>query len=127
MTVAVIGLGYVGLTLALALAQNGVKVLGVEIKHDSYEKLSKGIPTLNELGIDQCLKRNLGKNFHIFSKLEDLTEKPQVYVLCVATPLKNNLLNMEHLIRATKSIGKVMSGEESLNKNPNNKDYDRFI
>ena len=114
MIVAVVGLGYVGLTLALALAENGVKVAGIEIKHDSYEKLSKGIPTLNELGIEQYLKRNLGKNFHVFSKLEDLTEKPQYYVLCVATPIKNNSLNMEHLIRATKSIGKVMTGEELI-------------
>jgi len=59
MTVAVIGLGFVGLTLSLALADKGVKVSGVEINPDSYNKLSSGVPTLNEHGIDQYLKRNL--------------------------------------------------------------------
>ena len=65
MAIAIIGLGYVGLTLALALADKGIKVLGVEINPDAYTKLSKGIPTRNELGIDKYLKRNLGKNFQL--------------------------------------------------------------
>ena len=114
MTVTVIGLGFVGLTLSLALADKGVKVSGVEINPDSYNKLSTGVSTLNELGIDQYLKRNLGKNFHVFSKLEDVQEKPTVYVICVATPIENNLPNMEHLVRATKTIGKFMSGDELI-------------
>tara|TARA_B100000029_G_C17598498_1_gene964985 strand:+ start:2013 stop:3317 length:1305 start_codon:yes stop_codon:yes gene_type:complete len=112
MYVAVIGLGFVGLTLSLALAEKGVRVAGIEIKEESCKKLSQGIPTFNESGIDRYLERNLGKNFEVFSKLEDLVDKPEYYVLCVATPIKNGSLNMEHLIRATRSIGKVMTGDE---------------
>ena len=112
MYVAVIGLGFVGLTLALSLAEKGVRVAGVEIKEDSFKKLSQGIPTLNENGIESFLERNLGKNFQVYEKLEDLEEKPQFYVLCVATPIHNGLLNMDHLIRATRSIGQNMTGDE---------------
>ena len=112
MTIAIIGLGYVGLTLALALADKGVKVLGIEINPDVYTKLSKGIPTRNESGLDKYLKRNLGKNFNVFLNLDNLPEKPTVYIICVPTPIKNNLPNMDHLIKATKSIGKSMSGDE---------------
>ena len=114
MYVAVIGLGFVGLTLSLALAEKGVRVAGVEIKEESYKKLSQGIPTFNESGIDRYLERNLGKNFEVYSKIEDLVEKPEYYVLCVATPIKDGSLNMEHLIRATKSIGKIMNGDEVI-------------
>ena len=114
MTIAIIGLGYVGLTLALALADKGIKVLGVEINPDAYTKLSKGIPTRNELGIDKYLKRNLGKNFNVFLNLDNLPEKPTVYIICVPTPIKNNLPNTDHLIKATKSIGKSMSGDELI-------------
>ena len=107
MFVAVVGLGFVGLTLSLALVEKGIKVAGIEINQKSYEKLSKGISTINESGVELYLKKNLGKNFQVFSKLEDLKEKPEFYVLCVATPIKSNSLNTDHLIRATKSIGKV--------------------
>ena len=72
MYVAVIGVGFVGLTLSLALAEKGVRVAGIEIKEESYKKLSQGIPTFNESGIDRYLERNLGKNFEVYSKLEDL-------------------------------------------------------
>jgi UDP-N-acetyl-D-mannosaminuronic acid dehydrogenase len=112
MFVAVVGLGFVGLTLSLALVEKGIKVAGIEINQKAYEKLSKGISTINESGVERYLKKNLGKNFQVFSKLEDLKEKPEFYVLCVATPIKSNSLNTDHLIRATKSIGKVMTGEE---------------
>lgn len=112
MFVAVVGLGFVGLTLSLALVEKGIKVAGIEINQESYEKLSKGIPTINESGVERYLKKNIGKNFQVFSKLEDLEEKPEFYVLCVTTPIKNNLLDTDHLIKATKSIGKVMTGEE---------------
>ena len=114
MTVAVIGLGYVGLTLALVLADKGIKISGVEINPDVYTKLSKGIPTRNEFGIDKYLKRNLGKNFNVFLNLDTLSEKPTTYIICVPTPIKNNVPNMDHLIRATQSIGKSMSGDELI-------------
>lgn len=114
MTVAVIGLGFVGLTLGLALADKGVKVYGVEIKKDSFDKLSKGISTLGEKGIEQYLIRNLGKNFHVFTKLDDFIESPNTYVICVATPIINSQPNLDYLLRATKSIGKSMKGDELI-------------
>ena len=88
MFVAVVGLGFVGLTLSLALVEKGIKVAGIEINQKSYEKLSKGISTINESEVERYLKKNLGRNFQVFSKLEDLEEKPEFYVLCVATPKK---------------------------------------
>ena len=60
MFVAVVGLGFVGLTLSLALVEKGVKVAGIEINPESYEKLSNGIPTINESRVEQYLKKNLG-------------------------------------------------------------------
>ena len=58
MFVAVVGLGFVGLTLSLALVEKGIKVAGIEINQKSYEKLSKGISTINESGVERYLKKN---------------------------------------------------------------------
>jgi len=114
MIVSVIGLGFVGLTLALVLADKGVSVYGVEINRDSYTKISSGKSTVNERGIDQFLKRNLGKNFKIFQKLNDMPNKPDIFVICVATPLNLGRPDLNHLRRATESVGKYMKGDELI-------------
>ena len=114
MSVAIIGLGFVGLTLALALADKGVKTYGVETNSNTLKKLSKGIPTFNEKGIDKYLKRNLGKSFHVFSDLSEFPSKPETYVICVATPILDGKPNMSQLKAATESVGKYISGEELI-------------
>ena len=53
MNVAVIGLGFVGLTLSLSLADRGLKVYGVEINPETYNKIKNRIPTINEFGIKE--------------------------------------------------------------------------
>ena len=42
--IAVIGLGYVGLTLATALAETGLKVVGVEKRNDVVVQTNLEIP-----------------------------------------------------------------------------------
>jgi len=112
MSVAIIGLGFVGLTLGLALADKGIKIYGVEINSKNLEKLSRGIPTFNEKGIEQYMQRNNGKTFHVFSKLEEFPTKPEIYVICVATPIHEEKPNMSQLRAATESVGKYMTGNE---------------
>jgi UDP-N-acetyl-D-mannosaminuronic acid dehydrogenase len=112
MSVAIIGLGFVGLTLALALADKGVKVFGVETNPITYKKLSQGISTFNEKGIERYLARCIGKTFQVFSTLEEFPEKPDFYIICVATPILEGNPNMTQLKTATESVGKHMSGNE---------------
>lgn len=114
MNVAVIGLGFVGLTLSLGLADRGIKIYGVETNINSYNKISKGIPPFNEKELDRYLKRNLGKNFEVFTKLENLPERPDMFVICVATPLKNGKPDKMQLKNATLSVAKYMLGNELI-------------
>ena len=72
MTVIIIGLGFVGLTLGLALADKGIKIHGVEKSPTTFDSLSKGIPTVNENGIDQYMTKNLGKTFFVHQNLSDI-------------------------------------------------------
>jgi len=112
MVVAVIGLGFVGLTLSLALADKGVKVYGVETNPNTLKILSQGMPTFNEKGIEQYLQRNIGKNFQVFAKLDEFPSQPDTYVICVATPIFQGNPNMSQLKAATESVGKYFSGDE---------------
>jgi UDP-N-acetyl-D-mannosaminuronic acid dehydrogenase len=114
MVVAVIGLGFVGLTLSLALADKGVKVYGVETNPNTLKILSQGIPTFNENGIEHYLERNIGKNFQVFAKLDEFPSQPDTYVICVATPIFEGTPNMSQLKAATESVGKYFSGDELI-------------
>ena len=56
-SICVMGLGYVGLPLALLLADLGFKVLGIEIRDEVLEKLQKGEPHFFEPGLREGLKK----------------------------------------------------------------------
>ena len=51
-TVVVYGLGYVGLTLSIVLAENGYKVIGYDTDKSKIALLNKSISYLHEKNID---------------------------------------------------------------------------
>lgn len=115
MPAVVIGLGFVGLTLALALADKGVTVFGVESNNGSYKTISAGKPTINEKGIELFLRRNLGRTFKVFEKLEDVPgSEVDTYVICVGTPLQSGSPYIGYLKSAAESVGKHMKGNEMV-------------
>lgn len=53
LTIVVVGLGYVGLPLALEFAKNGVKVIGFDVKAKRIEELKKNIDESNEISAEE--------------------------------------------------------------------------
>jgi nucleotide sugar dehydrogenase len=114
MNVAVIGLGFVGLTLSLSLADRGVKVYGVEINPETFNKIKNKIPTINEFGIKEILERTSGKTFFPIMNLEELPEHPDTFIICVETPIVNNIPNTSYITNAVKTVTKIMTGDELI-------------
>ena len=56
-TVAVIGLGYVGLPLAVALAESGLTTTGLDIDHEKVDRLRRGLSYV----LDRSEERRVGK------------------------------------------------------------------
>ena len=52
-TCAVIGMGYVGLPLAVELAESGFKVQGIDVLADKVEKLNKGISYVGDISSER--------------------------------------------------------------------------
>ena len=52
MNIGIIGLGYVGLTLAMAAVENGISVFGVETNREIKDSLKRGKAHFYEPGID---------------------------------------------------------------------------
>lgn len=100
---AVIGLGYVGLPIALAFAKK-VSVLGFDINEARILQMRNHQDPSQELSSDDFLNSNI-----VFSSnLEDL-KAASFFIIAVPTPIdESNLPDLRPLISATKTVAKVL-------------------
>lgn len=85
--IVVVGLGYVGLTLAVALAQRGCKVVGLEKRQEVVDLANDGKAHFSETGLDAALSgvRAAGKFMACTGLADDLVA--EAYIITVGTPL----------------------------------------
>ena len=114
--ICVVGLGFVGLTLALSLADVGFKVIGVDSDKSIIANLRRGKPHIHEIGLDSLLRFHIGKNL-LVSQNYDKTDC-DVYIICVQTPLgPNEKPNVKHLSSAVKYVSKLLKkGDLVINR-----------
>lgn len=101
--IGVIGLGYVGLPLAMAFAHKA-SVIGFDINESHLDVMRAGKDPCKEL--DDSVFENADILFT--SSLDDLA-KARFYIVAVPTPIdKNNKPDLTPLLGATKSVGQVL-------------------
>lgn len=101
--IAVIGLGYVGLPIALAFAKK-VKVIGFDISAKRIELMKKGIDPSNELPAEEFK----GADILFTDKLSDL-KKAKFFIVAVPTPIdEHNIPDLKPLLSASESVGKCL-------------------
>ncbi len=106
--IGVVGLGYVGLTLGITLADLGFMVKGDETNKGVAEAIRRGKPHFYEAGLDRLLSDHLGKNFVVASDFSK-ENNCDVYFIAVGTPLDDNHIpNLGHLEAAARSVGAVL-------------------
>lgn len=102
-SIAVVGLGYVGLPLALEFAKK-FKVIGFDIKEDRVQLMKNKIDPSKEL--DSKAFDNTDIEFT--SNLEDL-KKANFYIVAVPTPIDEyNKPDLRPVLSASKTIGAVI-------------------
>ena len=102
--IAVLGLGYVGLPVALAFAREFPETIGFDIDPEKVEELRRGIDRNGEVPEGSLARTSL----RFTSDLADLAEA-NFFVVAVPTPVdKNNIPDLSPVIRASETVGKVM-------------------
>ena len=102
--VCVIGIGRVGLPLALMLSESGLKVYGIDINKEYVEKIKAGVLPFMEEGAEEILKRRVNKEF-IPATDYSMVEKCDAIILTVGTPIdKDKKPNLTYLFDAIKKI-----------------------
>lgn len=102
--IGVIGLGYVGLPIALAFAKK-VSVIGFDINAERVEMMRQGIDPSKELEAEAFE----GCDIHFTADLEELKDA-SFYVVAVPTPIDSSCTpNLKPLLSASETVGKVLS------------------
>ena len=98
----VVGLGYVGLPLAVEASIQGLSVIGYDINSERVEMINNGISPIEDISDDEL--SNALEEF--FSTLDGkLLSKCQNIVISVPTPLTDYQPDLSYVISAAKTVG----------------------
>ena len=107
--IAIIGLGYVGLPLAVEFAKK-FTVIGYDINQLRIQELAKGHDSTLE--IEDHVLLSVRDNLHYSTNIQD-TKDCNIYIVTVQTPIdKANRPNLKHLIDSSQTVGTVLSAND---------------
>ena len=104
--ISIIGLGYVGLPLAVEFSKKGFDVLGFDINKSRIEQLKSGIDLTNEVSLEEL---ELAKSLQFSTNERDL-EPINIFVVTVPTPIDlYKKPNLFPLTNASSLVGKYLN------------------
>ncbi len=105
--VCVVGLGYVGVPLAVASAQSGFCVIGVDVERDKVSMINRGICYVEDAYSEKHLPDLVGARLiSATDSLSDGATSSDIVIVCVPTPLNHK---GEPDLSFLKSVGKGLS------------------
>ncbi len=110
----VIGLGYVGMPLMVAIANAGFRVTGFDINQEKIQRINDGIspvPDVPDTILGQLIK---SKQIRITDDFSILSEVDTINI-CVPTPLdENRTPDMQYIISAVENVAQNMQSEQLI-------------
>jgi UDP-N-acetyl-D-mannosaminuronic acid dehydrogenase len=109
--VGIVGLGYVGLTLAVVLARKGFTVWGVDASPRVLASLRAKRPHLFEPGVEEGLAAHVGERLHVGEELP--RDTLEAAIVCVSTPVnpQTRAPELENLRSAARHVAERCAPE----------------
>ena len=112
--ISVIGLGFVGLTLAVVNARKGFETVGIDVNQKKISDLNNGIPDFYEPGLEKFLVKAIKDKSIIFSKDFDEIRKTDITFVTVGTPSNDKgEIELKYLKNALNQISKTLRNKKS--------------
>jgi UDP-N-acetyl-D-glucosamine dehydrogenase len=107
-TVGVIGLGYVGLPLAVAFAESGATVIGVDLDPRRATAVASGMSVTEDITNDRVSALVRSDRLRVSSEVWSLKDADAI-IICVPTPLgKSRQPDISYIERATQDVSRVL-------------------
>jgi UDPglucose 6-dehydrogenase len=111
--ISVLGLGFVGLTLAAVNAKRGFDTIGIDINSKKIDKIKQGIPDFYETKLESILKESIKKKKIKFSNNVNEILKTDITFVTVGTPSTDKgKIDLSYLKKAISSIIKILKEKE---------------
>ena len=108
--IAIIGLGYVGLPLAVEFAKK-YTVVGFDIFQARIDELKNGYDRTLELTTEE-LQESINQGIHFSTNLDDL-RSCTIFIVTVPTPIDaSNRPDLTPLVKASETVGKVLKKDD---------------
>ena len=109
MKVGIIGLGFVGLSLAVFLSSKNVKVTGIDTDTTKIQTIQKGIPHFYEPTLQHYLKKAIKTGLKLKTKISSDVFSNDLIFLTVGTPInKHGEINLDYIKSAVISLNKKL-------------------
>lgn len=104
--VGIVGLGYVGIPLALAALRQGFRVVGFDIDQNRVDQLNAGKSAIKHIPMDLIVEGVTNGRFLATTDFDKLSE-PDALLIAVPTPLtKYREPDLSYVVKTTEAIGK---------------------
>lgn len=105
-SIAVIGLGYVGLPLVKTFLENGFKVIGFDVDSQKVDQLNKGKSYIRDVKGEELKDHLKKKEFQATSDYKKLSQV-DVIIICVPTPLDSHRNpDLSFVLQTTETISR---------------------
>ena len=105
--VCIVGVGFVGLTLGIALTSKGISVSGIEKNSQLVENLNNGETDVLEPGLDEALSLAISNDLfkvHPVGGFEESLHDCNVFIITVGTPIRDRRIDLKLLDSAVDEI-----------------------
>lgn len=114
MKVAVVGTGYVGLTLGAGLALKGHDVTCVDVMKEKVDRINSKVPPIFEEGLQEALDKTVGKTLVATMSTGDAVKKSEIVFIAVGTPSREDgSIDLKYIEQCAADIGKALKNEKS--------------
>ncbi len=107
--VGVVGLGYVGLPLAVAFSEAGIRVLGFDAQKTRVDLINRGQSYITDIGSDQLSSSVLSNKLLQATTEQSRLKEVDIICICVPTPLtKTKEPDLSYVIYESEEVSKYL-------------------
>jgi len=113
-TVGIVGLGYVGLPIAIETAAKGFKTIGIDIDRDRVKKVNRGVSFISDVE-SSTLKRLVRQKYIKATTDQRQIKHCDIIMICVPTPINENKEpDLGPVIKSTQWIKNTLRREQLI-------------
>lgn len=106
--IGVIGIGYVGLPVALTFAEAGYHVVGIDLREEKVAAIEEGRSHLRDIPDERVASARASGRFRASSSFDPLA-KADAIIISVPTPLEKGVPDLSNVVFAGEELGKAVN------------------